>query len=133
MNDKRLDLGDSILGFTEHRYFRMEKIDDQMPFVLLQSEADANVGFVVVSPFEFYPEYEFKLSDEVIAGLNIEKTEDVAVFCIVTVNQPFDRSTINLIAPIVINIKSGHGRQIILNNVTYSIHSPLLPNKEGGI
>ncbi|MBD3920823.1 flagellar assembly protein FliW [Paenibacillus sp. PR3] len=131
--NKKLDLGDSIFGFTEFRYFRVEEMDDEAGFLLLQSEENESVGFIVVSPFHFYQDYEFKLNDEVIAGLQIEKPDDVAVFTIVTINQPFSRSTINLVAPIVINIKTGHGRQVILNDTSYLIHSALFPTTEGGI
>ncbi|MWC30917.1 flagellar assembly protein FliW [Paenibacillus sp. MMS18-CY102] len=132
IKDVKIDFSSSIVGFEHLKYFKVEQIDASSPFWMLQSEEDAGIGFVVVSPFEVYPDYEFKLSDEIIEVLRIEQPEQVAVYTIVTMKSKFTHSTINLVAPIVINISTGMARQFILNHSNYPVNAPLFPLQSEG-
>jgi Uncharacterized protein conserved in bacteria len=133
LKDTVIDLAQGIVGFEQLRYFRAVEVGPGSIFGMLQSEEDPNVGFVVVSPFDVYDDYEFKLSDEIIEGLDIKQPEDIIVLSIITVSPKFKESTLNLVAPIVINLSSGKGRQFILDTARiYSIHAPLFPRQEGG-
>lgn len=132
MGQRRIDFDHSIVGYEQLQYFRVEEMDAQTPFCLLQSEEDPNVGFIIVSPFDMYKEYEIDLSEELIAKLNVNEPEDVIVLSIVTVRRPFIQSTMNLLAPLVVNVKSGEGRQFIMNGNQYSVQAPLFPEQNGG-
>ncbi|GMK38263.1 hypothetical protein PCCS19_13170 [Paenibacillus sp. CCS19] len=129
LNNFRLDFGQSIVGFEQYRYFQINGFEEESKFCILQSEGDSNIGFVLVSPFEQYPEYEVQLSEEIIETLRITSPEDVAVFNIVTIRHPFESSTINLFAPLVVNVQTGESRQILLSHTAYSIHSPIFPQR----
>jgi len=122
----------SIVGFEKLQQFRLEEIEPGSQFAMLQSVEDPHIGFAVVSPFDLYPDYEFTLNDEIIESLGINKAEDVAVYAIITLKQPFINSTVNLVAPIVINAATCNGKQFIINNSGYSIHAPLFPSHKGG-
>lgn len=127
-----LDFGNSIYGFEQLSVFKIEAAASNSSFYELKSLEDENIGFIVISPFEVDSNYEFKLSEESIKQLKVEKAEDVLVLSIVTIQRPFERSTTNLLAPLVINIKEGIGRQVVLSGVSYAVNSPLLSNGNEG-
>ncbi len=119
-----------IPGFEELREFIIFPVEDNEVFNILQSIEEVSTGLVAVSPFYSVKDYEFKLDEEKIKQLEIENYEDVLVLNAVTLNSKIENITINLKAPIIINIKRKLGEQIILDNPNYSIKHPLF---EGGV
>ena len=102
------------------------------PFFFLQSTQDPEVGFILVNPFFFFPDYEFELPDEEAAALGIASPEETAVFCIVNAREGLKNATVNLLAPIVVNISTGAARQTVLVDDRYSLRHPLpRPGTEG--
>jgi flagellar assembly factor FliW len=132
LKNSTLDFGSSIYGFEELGQYKFEEMDSTNAFCLLKSVEDDNIGFVVISPFEVNPTYEFKLSEETIQELGIEQADDVLVLSIITIQRPFEQSTVNLLAPLVVNIRTGAGRQVVLNGVPYSVNTPLFPQRNVG-
>ncbi|KEH98115.1 flagellar assembly protein FliW [Clostridium massiliodielmoense] len=118
-----------IPGFDELRKFINFPIEDNEVFSVLHSIENSEIGFVVISPFSVVKDYEIEIDDSVIERLNIEKEKDVLVLNTVTLDSKLENITANLCAPIVINIKTKLGEQIILNNGKYPIKYPLF--KEG--
>lgn len=119
-----------IPGFEGLKKFILFPVEDNEVFSILSSIEDESIGLVVTSPFNVLKDYEFKLDEEKIKELQIENHEDVLVLNTVTLNSVIENITINLKAPIVINIKMKLGEQIILDNPKYSIKYPLF---EGGV
>lgn len=112
-------------GFEGLKNFILFPVEDNEVFSILHSVEDDSVGLVVVSPFYVVKDYEFKLDDEKSSELKIESTEDVLVLNTVTLNSDVENMTVNLKAPIIINIKNKLGEQIILDNANYSIRHSL--------
>ncbi|ABK61845.1 flagellar assembly protein FliW [Clostridium novyi] len=118
-----------IPGFNELKRFINFPIEDNEVFSVLHSIENNEIGFIVTSPFSIIKDYEINLDDSVIERLNIENEKDVLVLNTVTLHSKLENITVNLCAPIVINIKTKLGEQIILNNGKYQIKHPLF--KEG--
>lgn len=112
-------------GFEGLNKFIIFPVEDNEIFSILHSLEDDSIGLVVVSPFYVIKDYEFKLEDEKIDELKIESPEDVLVLNTVTLNSAIEKITVNLKAPIIINIKNKLGEQIILDNPNYSIRHSL--------
>lgn len=110
-----------IPGFEHLKKFILFKVEENEVFSILHSIEDEAIGLVVVSPFLYIKDYEFDLDNEKMEELKIEKEEDVMVLNTVTVNSKVSDITVNLKAPIVINIKNKTGEQIILDNPNYDI------------
>ncbi|MBO8157635.1 MAG: flagellar assembly protein FliW [Bacillaceae bacterium] len=108
-----------IPGFHEEKEFVLLDIPDNPAFQILQSVHNQQLAFVVTNPYLFYKDYEFELDESTIEQLNIGEPEDVAVYTIVTLHDPFEQSTINLQAPIVMNTKNNMAKQVVLNNTSY--------------
>ncbi|QGU95055.1 flagellar assembly protein FliW [Clostridium bovifaecis] len=112
-------------GFENLNKFIMFPVEENECFSILHSIEDSAVGFIVTSPFAVISDYEFKLNDELIERLKIEKSEDILVMNTVTLSSKVENITTNLRAPIIINIKEKLGEQIILNNEKYLVKHPL--------
>lgn len=135
LNENVIQLNGSVLGFEELNEFTIYVVEEGSPYAYLQSKQDENIGFLVVIPFVFFPEYSFELDDKVKSVLDIKSQEQVAVLNLVTINEPFPESTINLLAPLVINITNGHAHQLVLPpNSGYSTSEHLFKkvNEESG-
>ncbi len=120
---------EGIPGFPNEQKFVLLLLTDDQSFFVLQSVKTTNLAFVVTSPFLTYPDYEFKLDDEIVESLGVTE-EHITVFSIVTARDPFEESTINLQAPLIVNMKKGKGKQIILNQTNYQTRTPLFPKVE---
>lgn len=114
-----------IPGLDHLRRFKIEEIKDNEKFKLISS-LEEEVSFAAVSPFDFYNDYEINLDDETIKELSIESPRDVFVLNILTLGDTIDSSTINLKAPIIINVKNNLGRQYIMQSDTYDTKHPLI-------
>ncbi|KGN03431.1 flagellar assembly protein FliW [Clostridium novyi A str. 4570] len=120
-----------VPGFNELKKFIYFPIEDNEMFSVLHSIEDSEVGFIVTSPFNVIKDYEIKLDDEIIKRLNIEKESDVLVVNTVTLNSKIENITVNMCAPIIINIEKKLGEQLILNNPRYVVKQPLFKGEEG--
>jgi flagellar assembly factor FliW len=114
-----------IPGFEEYKTFVINDIEGNEKLKMITSTEDSNVGFVAISPFEVKKDYEIDLNDEIINILKIQHPEDVLLLNIITIGKTLKTSTVNLKAPVIINIKNNKGKQLILQDDKYQIKEPL--------
>jgi flagellar assembly factor FliW len=95
------------------------------PFMMLSSVDDPEVGFVVVPPWVFYPDYEFELDNGTAERLSLQSSEDAVVFAVVTLRDRPEDSTLNLLGPIVVNRFTHEAAQVVLPTSGYSVRAPL--------
>ena len=114
-----------IPGFdTFKRYIILTK--KNIPyFYFLHSIEDKNLMFILTNPFLFKKNYSFKLSDEDLYFLEIndpvEFGKNVFVFSIVTIREKEKKFSLNLKAPVIINLEKKIGKQVILYHHDYPI------------
>jgi len=90
----------------------------------LQSTSRPEVALAVVTPRRFVPDYQVRIVRSELAPLAIHSSQDAKVLVIVGKN---DRAiTLNLKAPLVLNLDSRLGRQVVANN-EYPVQHELLP------
>lgn len=118
-----------IPGFDSLKVFSLDPLEGNERFKILQAK-DSEISFVTTSPFEIYSEYEINLNEETIKELQIDKPEDVLVLNIITLGKTLESSTMNLQAPIVINIKNNLGKQYIMQNSKYETKHPLIRREQ---
>jgi len=122
-------------GFDEETDFALIAMAE-MPFWYLQSVKNKELSFLLGDPFVFHPTYEFELPDDEAEELEIKS--DVFVRCIITLKNNIEKSTINLLAPIVLNPVGRFGKQIVLHKAPYHTKHSLLQEqsvidgKDGG-
>lgn len=124
-----------IPGFDEQTDFALINMEDT-PFWYLQSLKDKELSFLLSDPFIFYPNYEFELPDNEAEGLGLDP--QVVIRCIITLKEQAQQSTINLLAPIVLNPERNSGKQIVLHSSPYHTKHSLfngqmsMDGKDGG-
>lgn len=115
-----------LLGLEEEREFILLPIDADLPLAILQSVERPEIGFVVAYPFAFKKDYSFDISEEDLEQLHLEKEENVLTYSIVTMKDTFQDSTINLLAPLIINMEKKYGKQIVLqDSKSYPLRYPM--------
>lgn len=112
-----------IPGFDELTKFVILDFEDNKSFRCLQSVEDMNVCLLIITPWEQFNEYSIELSDDEIHELNLSSEKEAMVYNIITVRE--DKITVNLAAPIVINVIKGVGKQIILSNTNYKVRQEI--------
>lgn len=124
---------DGILGFEESMKFILLDIPENEFFKILQDVDREYVSFIVTDPFKFKEDYEMEVPDSELLKINIRKKEQIAMLNIVTLSDVFENSTMNLLAPIIMNTENRIGKQYVLNNVSYSTKHPLFVKIEENI
>ena len=118
--DKIIEFQDGIPGFEDEKQFAIILNEDpENPFHYLQSTNSESLSFVVMNPFEVFPEYDFGISDTAKEKLSIEDEKQIAVYTIVVIPEDIKKMTTNLQGPIVINIDEKKGKQVILDDNRY--------------
>lgn len=115
-----------IPGLEKYREFEINQVESNEKFKQIISIEDSNIGFIAISPFEIKKDYELNLSDDVIKELQIDSPKDVLVLSLITLGKTLEKSTVNLKAPVIINIKNNKGKQLILQDDKYNIKEPLV-------
>ncbi|MBM7585873.1 flagellar assembly factor FliW [Bacillus pakistanensis] len=115
----RLVFKNGIPGFGDETSFMLLPVPENPIFQVLQSTNTPGLAFIVTNPFHFFEGYDFTLETGTLDQLGIQQESDVLVYTILTLKNPFENSTANLQAPIVINQKNNHGKQVILNHPDY--------------
>ncbi|KGX93952.1 flagellar assembly protein FliW [Pontibacillus halophilus JSM 076056 = DSM 19796] len=128
--DAVITFPNGLPGFLEEKEFVLLPIDENGIYQALQSIHSKEVCLVTLNPYTIYGDYEFDLDQATIDVLNIEKPEEVQVLSVATLREPFSQSTINLQAPIIVNVINRKAKQVILNSPIYQTKHPLQP-KEG--
>ncbi|WP_257219530.1 flagellar assembly protein FliW [Paenibacillus sp. LK1] len=103
-------------GFEEETEFALIAWEDT-PFSYLQSVREKDLSFLLVSPFTFVPNYSFELSE--VDKEELEIAERVSVYSMVTIHSQTNKSTMNLLAPVVLNPEQRLGKQVVLHQSLY--------------
>lgn len=114
-----------LMGLEEYTKFTLLSLDVELPLVLLQSTECAEISFILAFPYAFKSDYIFDISQEDQEQLQLEKEADVLTYVIITLKEPLSNSTLNLLAPIVMNSTKKLGKQIVLHNTDYPLRYPL--------
>jgi flagellar assembly factor FliW len=113
-------------GFPNAHRFRLEPWGPAgSPFLLLSALDSSEIGFVLVPPWVFYPDYEFELDAPSAERLALQDAGDAVVFAVVTLGEQPDDATLNLLGPIVVNRHTHEAAQVVLPTSGYSVRAPL--------
>jgi flagellar assembly factor FliW len=118
--DEIWSFSNGIPGFPAEKQFILLALpDDNQTFTILQSVQTPELAFVLTNPFLFFQDYEFQLDEASMDLLEISNEKEVVVYVILNVKEPFEETTANLLAPVVLNQKKRYGKQVILHDTDY--------------
>lgn len=107
---------EGILGFEKlHEYIFILNPDEALPFHYLQSTEDSELMFIATSPYLYVENYDFNLPQSIVDTLKIESIDDVTVYCLTVIPSETIKTSINLKAPLVINMKNRLAKQVLMD------------------
>ena len=112
-------------GFVALRRFLVISVDGEQGYIWLQSLDDLGVALPLCDPWSLFDDYEAPLPFYAKQSLEIETAESFCVMCVLVARPGSDETTINLLAPIIINLQTRIGRQVTLENQRYSVRTPI--------
>ena len=120
-----------IIGYDEYREFALIDYNSNSPFKWLQSLENPELAMPVTIPAYFGIPYQFTIPDEKEALLEATDANDILCLNIANVpNGAPQNTTINLLAPLVINISNKKAIQLVLSNTNFAIKHRLFEQKE---
>ena len=112
-------------GFPSLRRWIALNVESQSNFVWLQSLDDMNVALPTADPYVIFEDYNPKLPAYAAAALDINDPSEFTLLGVVVVTENAEEMTMNLFAPLVINLRTRKGRQIVLENSGFSVRQPI--------
>ncbi len=136
-DDKIITMEKGMIGFPELNHFALifdeEKGQKQTSILWLQSMDDADIAFPVMDPHAVKEDYNPNVSEEIVAPLGELTPENTYLLVTVTVPKKVEDFSVNLKAPIVVNMDNRKGVQLIVEDdypVKYMIYEVLKQKKE---
>ena len=121
-----VEMRGGLLGFPEYTQFTLIKMNDEGLVYRLQSLEDEAINFVVVPAASFFPSYAPIVDDEVAARFDLVNGREALILLVVTLGETFKDSTVNLMAPLLLDPNAQVAEQIIVENANLSVRTPLL-------
>ena len=101
-----------ILGFENMMNIEINEIDNM--FSTMQDKDNKDISFTMVNPYTLR-EYSFDVPRDVKVLLEIKEDSSMSVYNITLIQNPLENSTINFLAPIVVNNDNKKIAQVVLN------------------
>lgn len=120
-----IDMIAPMPGFPDHQRFALVQLDESGVLCSLQSVEDPELRFLVVPPSAFFPDYAPVIDDATVSELGIASADDAIVLLVVNPGDDAGAATANLLAPVVVNLATRQGGQVVLDE-DLPIRAPLL-------
>lgn len=111
------------LGLEPLTEFTLEQLDGDGGLYALQAIDAPDRRMFLLDPTVYVPGYHPDLTDEQVAALDLAAPEEAAVFVIA--NHRDGATTVNLLAPVIVNTTTDRCAQFILEGQEWSIRAPL--------
>ena len=118
-----------LIGFPDLHFFNILEPSDSYPLKFLQPLDRDDVSFICIDVAAIKPDYEVTLNDEDAQALAIKTPADAMVLALVVIPEDPRQMTANLAGPLLINLKTRKGRQIVLNTEHNPLKYPVFTDK----
>lgn len=128
IDDDVVTFPEGLIGFADFRSFVLLSHKPESPFRWLQSVDEAAVAFLVVDPTAYVENYAPEISDTEARALQLNEATVHLVFATASIpGGNAQEMTLNLAAPIVLNLEARIGRQVVLDGDAYNIRHRVFP------
>ena len=136
-DDKIITLEKGMIGFPDLNRFALIFDEDKQKkhnsIMWLQSMDDPDIAFPVMDPYTIKEDYAPNVNEEIVAPLGAMTAENTYVLVTVTVPRKVEDFSVNLKAPIVVNMDTLKGVQLIVEDdypVKFKVYEVLKAKKE---
>lgn len=125
VDDERfLNFPKGLVGFPNDREYALIQTGENSAFYWMQAVHRPELAFVVCDPRLFITDYRVAIKSEDLGQIGLADTNGSQVFVIV--NKADEVLTGNLQGPLVINVATRVGKQLVLSDKRYSTRHPLV-------
>ncbi len=119
-----------LVGFPDVQQFVVLDVSEDCHYQWLQAIKEPDLALVIIDVHLIDPEFHAQVSDEGLVELGITESDPVLILAVVTIpsGQP-EQATANLRAPLVVNLRTRKGKQLILHE-SIPLHFRLMPEEE---
>jgi flagellar assembly factor FliW len=121
-----IELVQPMPGFPDAHRFALVPIDEDGVLRALRSLDRDDLEFLVVPPAGFHPTYAPEIDDETAVELGLTAAEQALVLLVVHAGRDLASTTVNLRAPLVVNIETSRAAQVILDDASLPVAAPLI-------
>lgn len=136
-DEKIITLEKGMIGFPGLNHFALifdeEKEQKETSIMWLQSMDEPDIAFPVMMPHAVLEDYHPNVSEEILAPLGKLTEENTYMLVTVTVPKKVEDFSVNLKAPIVINMENHKGVQLIVEDdypIKYKVYDVIKSKKE---
>ena len=136
-DEKIITMERGMIGFPNLNHFALifdeEKGQKQTSIMWLQSMDDTDIAFPVMDPHAVKEDYNPNVNEEIVAPIGELNEENTFVLVTVTVPKKIEDFSVNLKAPIVVNMDNRKAVQLIVQDdypVKYKVYEVLKAKKE---
>jgi flagellar assembly factor FliW len=127
--DELIQFPAGLIGFPELKEFQLLEPSDAYPLKFLQPIKREDIHFVCIDVAAIKMDYEVPLTEEDAHALAIQTPADALVLALVVIPSDPRQMTANLAGPILVNLKTRLGRQIVLNTEHFPLKFPVIADK----
>ena len=131
--DSLIRMARGLIGFEHDDQFVLIQIPEQFPLVYMQSILTKDLCFLGLPVLTVARDYKLVLSREDASCLDVprEPAPGADVLCLILITTGPEGATANLLAPIVMNLRTRIAAQCINAADGYSVQHPLCAEAEG--
>lgn len=119
-----IEFRDGMIGFPHLKQYVLVE-SSSMPLLLwLQSTENPAVAFPLMEPWFFKRDYGPTPTDAERACLKLDTGDRTKIFVVITIPPDMMRMTVNLKAPVFVNLDKGRAVQVILSDKAYEVRVP---------
>ena len=130
LEDTLVTFPSGLVGFPATQEFVVLDVTEESPYQWMQAIREPDLAMVIIDVHFIDTEFQAQISDEGLAELDVTEKDPVLIMAVVTIpsGRP-DQATANLRAPLVMNLRTRKGKQIILHE-SIPLRFPLMPEGE---
>lgn len=118
-----LTLPTGMVGFPAARRFALHPQHEGV--YAMECLDDTDLGFVVIAPQQFFPNYAPVIDDAVSQALGLGTSADALVLLVVTIGTNDRPAHANLLAPLVVNRHTRVASQVVLSDSEFPLRAPI--------
>lgn len=123
-DDSIINFPGGLPGLDELERYAIVRCEPTEPIQWLQSIDDTDISIPIINPFLIKEDYEIEVDDSELDFIGTHEESDLLVVNIMVVPDELDKMTVNLLAPLLINLKEMTGAQVMMDHKEYEISYP---------
>ena len=119
-----------IYGFPQEKKYLFLKLKEFEPFLWLQSVHKPDLAILLTDPLILLQDYKPEIPKREFEDIEILDLKKAEIYVTVTPSGKLNQSSLNLLAPIIINPAKRSGKQVVLKSGDYRIQQSIFERLE---